>query len=50
VLQEDGVVLVGQDEVLLGGEVAEDGAGSHLRRCGDLIDRGGVVALPLEQP
>ena len=40
-----GVVLVLDDEVLLGREVAEERAGRDLRRGRDLVDRGRLVAL-----
>src|SRR5215475_14070054 len=38
------------DHVFLGREVAEEGARRDLGGLGDLLDRGGVVALRAEQP
>src|SRR5690606_7272502 len=46
---DERVVLVREDDVLLGGEVAEDGAGRDLGALGDLLDRGAVVPLFLDQ-
>src|ERR1019366_7716454 len=49
-LDDERVVVVGEDEVLFGGEVAEAGGRHDLGRLGDLLDRGGLVALLAEQP
>ncbi len=44
------VVLVGEDEVLLGGEVPEEGGRGDLGGGRDLVDRGVLVALLGDQP
>ena len=43
------VGVVGQDEVVLGGEVREEGPGRDVGGGGDLLDRGRVVPLSYEQ-
>src|SRR5205814_6860206 len=48
--EQQRVVLVLQYHVLLGLEVPEERAGRDLRRGGDLVDRGLLVPLLLEQP
>src|SRR5580704_3946257 len=49
-LDQPGVHVVLQDEIFLGREVPEERARRDLGRLGDLLHRGGVVALLAEQP
>ena len=41
--------MVGEDDVLLAAELAEEGAARDARRLGDLLDRRRLEALALEQ-
>src|SRR3954451_22252395 len=47
--RHQGVVIVLQDDVFLGGEVAKEGRRRHLGRRGDLLAGGGVVPLADDQ-
>ncbi len=49
-LHEEQVHVVLQDDVFLGGEIAEERARRHLGGLGDLLHRGGVVPLLAEKP